>query len=173
MSPLHIYADSASQGHVGSLDPLSLCCIYAHLLFNPVNVKILPSSLWLYHLPEIPVKSLDNLSVHFCLKETHNLRAFTDSALNQVKPFISGSDRAAGFHSLPFFSEWLTSLTEIRVWVGKGAAQGYIPYICTVLTCNSVIFLNKCFWVYCMPLIYFQSREMVVLTLLSRFIDAF
>lgn len=133
MSPLHIYADSASQGHVGSLDPLSLCCIYAHLLFNPVNVKILPSSLWLYHLPEIPVKSLDNLSVHFCLKETHNLRLIFFEQLVSLPPrsllsltvlYIKWNPLSVVVTELLVFTAFPSSLNDWPHWQRSGCGWG-------------------------------------------------
>lgn len=62
-------ADSVSQRCMGGLSPLSLCCMCVQILFNLGYVKIL-SSPYGHHLPELPVKSPDNLSAHF-LPETH------------------------------------------------------------------------------------------------------
>lgn len=157
----------------------SLWCLCVQLPFNPGYVKILSSSLWPYHLPELPVKPPDNFPVHFLPEADLQSQVngatdllvslpprsppLTDNAPNQVNPSSSGSNRAAGFHHLPF-SDWTSSLTKIGVWVGMGAAQGNMPYICT-LARNSVALLNTCFSVY-MALIY---SEILILTVLSRF----
>lgn len=134
VSLLHKHADS-----VRAVWAHSLWCISVQLPFNPGYVKILSSFLWPYHLPEFPVKPPDNFPVHFLPEADLQSQVngatdllvslpprsptLTDNAPNQVNPSSNGSNKAAGFHHLPF-SDWTSSLTETGVWVGMGAPKG-------------------------------------------------